>query len=550
MQKVEWRLIENFVNAELFQHAYELVENETHPVYELREGEAGIYNLTPLVTLPNQLPEVSTEIEFSRKFIKRYLCTCGEGGKTLCKHLVAANILYRRIKNTEEERASESNTTGGLPSRISIPAILSQIPREDLNRFLQRYARINKHFGQAIKLHFASKVQVTSPELKYHDLIKSMTRLIPLANGKLSKQSVQSLFWVSEELLLQVDDLIVLETPIEAFAICMELLQSFQSIYRKLEMYIGEYEKHFITIHQKIKSILDFELAPVLRQEFNQRLVTAFTDPSYPFINSPHNLFEILYPFPEHDIRNQLKEITLKKISRKEMNSTSLIAWIRNAIKFKDESLLLQALDANEDLAKWISAIDAISVNHREYAKQVAKWLMLRAKDPFWKYKLIEKTWALFPEDSESIVYALALLTHSPDEKYIHYLLNKHVSCDMIEQALLDSKHSKTIHLLINFYFETDQIQKAKSIIEQNLSIDLIKSITSKFYPKEDAWIFSVYKTTLTAYLESYAGPVPATKIQNLLSYLQLIKAKGLAEHLQKWLKKEFNDHPTLLEII
>lgn len=546
MQKVEWRLIENFVDAELFQQAYDLVENDLSPSYELKEGDAGIYYLNT----PDRVSDVSTEIEFNRKFIKRYICTCGESGKKLCKHLIAASILYRRQKNAEAARALESNAASHLPSRISLSAILGQIPREDLNRFLQRYARINKQFGQAIKLHFASKVQVASPEQKYHDLIRSMTRLIPLSNGKLSKQSVQSLFWVSEELLLQADDLIALETPIEAFAICMELLQSFQSIYRKLEMYIGDYEKYFITIHQKIKNILDFELAPTLRQEFNQRLLTAFTDPSYPFINSPNNLFEILYPFPEYDIRNKLKEITLKKISRKEMNSTPLIAWIKNALKFKDESLLLQALYAHEDIARWISAIDALSITNREFAKQVGNWLMLKAKDEFWRYKLMEKMWSLFPDESDSIVYALGLLTHTPDEKYIQYLLHKQVSYEMIEQALLDSKQTKTIHLLIHFYFDTHQISKAKSVIEQNLSIDLIKSITPKFYPIEDAWVLSIYKTTLSKYLETYLGPVPATKVQNLLSYLQLIKAKGLVEHLQKWLKKEFNDHPTLIEIL
>ncbi len=546
MQKVEWRLVENFVEAELFQQAYDLVEDEINPQYELVEGEAGIFSLKS----PHHDSDLSTEIEFNRKYIKRYVCTCGNAGKSLCKHLIAATILFRRVKNAEAEKVLESGISGNLPSRISIPAILAQIPREDLNRFLQRYSRINKHFGQAIKLHFASKVQVASPEQKYHDLIRSMTRLIPLANGKLSKQSVQSLFWVSEELLLQVDDLIAMETPIEAFAICMELLHSFQSIYRKLEMYIGEYEKHFITIHQKIKNILDFELAPSLRQAFNQRLLTAFTDPSYPFINSPNNLFEILFPFPEYEIRNQLKEITLKKISRKEMNTTPLIAWIKNAMKFKDESLLLQALNANEEIAKWISAIDAIAINNREFAKQVAKWLMLKTKDEYWKYKLMEKVWSLFPDDSDSIVYALGLLTYNPDERYITYLLAKHVSHEMIEHALLDSKHNKTLNLLIHFYFDTEQIPKAKSLIEQHLSIDLIKSITPKFYPIEDAWVFSIYKSTLTKYLDTYVGPVPATKIQSLLGYLQLIKAKGLAEHLQKWLKNEFSDHPTLLEIL
>ena len=72
MQKVEWRLVENFVEAELFQQAYDLVENEQNPSYELKEGEAGIYYLKPL----DQVSDISTEIEFNRKFIKRYVCTC------------------------------------------------------------------------------------------------------------------------------------------------------------------------------------------------------------------------------------------------------------------------------------------------------------------------------------------------------------------------------------------------------------------------------------------------------------------------------------------
>lgn len=540
MQKIEWRLIENFVEADTFQQAYDMLEAEPER-YILKEGDYGIFSLEDKIETT-----LNTEIEYSRKFIKKYTCTCGEAIKKLCKHLIVANILYRRAKNNEEQ-SRPAPTYSHLPSRVSIPAILSQIPKDDLHRFLLRYARTNKHFGQALKLHFASKVQVASPQQKYHDLIKSMTRLIPLANGKLSKQSIQSLYWVSEELLLQVDDLIAMDTPIEAFAICIELLQSYQAIYRKIDMYLGEYEKFFILIHQKIKTVLDFELAPDLKTDIINRLLELFSDPSYPFINSPHNLFEIIFPHPNHEHKAILIDQTLKKIARKEMNTTPLLAWIKNALKFKNETLLENAFEIQHESSKWMAAIDALSIQNKDYGRQISEWILHRTKDEFWKHKCMDKIWTLFPDESDSIVYALGLLAYSPDEKYIHYLLNKHVSYELIEASLKDSKHAKTNNLLIQFYLETEQHRKAQIIVEGNLTLDFLKTQTSSFYPKYAPWLLQMYQQALVVFLDEYAGPIPTQKIQNLLQYLQFIKAKPLAENLQDWIKKEFKDHLSLI---
>lgn len=111
----------------------------------------------------------------------------------ICIHLIAAIILHRRVTEKDQDLTPASRETM-LPSRISIPTILQQIPKEDLDRFLQRYARMNKQFAQAVKLHFASRIQVNSPQQKYHDLIKSMTRLTPNSMGKIAKHALQSLF--------------------------------------------------------------------------------------------------------------------------------------------------------------------------------------------------------------------------------------------------------------------------------------------------------------------------------------------------------------------
>ncbi len=544
MKKIEWRFIENFCEAELFQKAYDLVESDKN-LTTLSESEGGGFHLKI-----DAESDLNTEIDFSRKYIKRAHCDCGQSGKNLCIHLIAAIILYRRIKNNESSSFTKNNNASTLPSRISIQAILSQIPKEDLDRFLQRYARINKSFGQSLKLHFASKVQVASPEQKYHDLIKSMTRLVPLANGKLSKQSIQSLFWISEELLLQVDDLIATESPVEAFAICFELLNSFQAIYRKMDIYLGEFEKFWIQIHQKLKAIIELDMAPDSKQEIIHKLLHLFNDPAYPYLHSPHNIFEILFPSLDTRAKALLLESALKKQSRKEMNPIPLVSWIKTAMRSYDEKMLEAALQVNDENGKWLIAIDSLATNNKEFARKISKWLILRTKNESWKHRLMDKVWSLFPDDSDSVVYALGLLTFQPEEKYIQYLINKHISFEMIGLALKDSKHVKALPALINFYIETLQTDQAKKMIEDHLGLELLKSFTAKLFVKEESWLESQYKTVLQQYLHDHVGPIPASKIQNILSYLQLIRCRSLAEHLQKWLKKEFADHPTMIELL
>ncbi|MBL0113809.1 MAG: hypothetical protein IPP42_24570 [Saprospiraceae bacterium] len=65
MQKPDWRYIENFVDPDLFQKAYDLVEQYGDQV-KLTKGELGLYTLE----WSDSTEELSTEISFGRKYIK------------------------------------------------------------------------------------------------------------------------------------------------------------------------------------------------------------------------------------------------------------------------------------------------------------------------------------------------------------------------------------------------------------------------------------------------------------------------------------------------
>ncbi len=545
MQKPEWRYIENFVDPDLFQQAFDWVEANGNTL-SLHFAEAGSLILKSSLIHEDEL---YTEIGFGRKYLRHAYCRCGKAGKKLCIHLIAAIILHRR-NNEELDKPIKPLATKdiGLPNRISIPVILSQIPKLDLDRFLQRYARTNKQFGQALKLHFASKVQVSSPEQKYHDLIKSMTRLIPNALGKIAKGSMQSLFWISEELLLQADDLIALENPIESFAICHELLQKYHSIYRKLDMYFGEYEKFWILIHQRLRSILDLTLAPDYRIELEGKLMILFTDPGYPMIHSPHNLYEVLFFNADPDSRKNLNAVLLKKIGRRESNPLPLVTLAKTAMRIQDESLLKEAFEGNNDLSKWLSTLEIIVSSHKEYARQLGQWLMAQTKDEFWKFKFMDRLWSFFPEDPASKKYALALLQYQPDEKYLKYSIDYHINADLVIKSLQNSLQFKSKNLLIDFYISHHMMSEAKALLESPLSLEQLKAYTQRLWPKEAAWLEQSYKSILTTFLENHLGPPSVSKVQNILAFLHMIKAHALADDLQKWIKKTFQDHTSLSE--
>jgi hypothetical protein len=537
-KKIDWHFLENFSDPEVFQQAYEWLESKG-PELTLVKSDQDEHRLSlPFENLADSW------VRFGKKFIQKYSCECAKSDRSLCVHLLAIAILYRRGEN--QSNTPYESSRENLPTRISIPAILHQIPKEDLDRFIQRYARTNKAFGQALKLHFASKIQVQSPEQKYHDLIRSMARLQPLVNGKLPKQALQSLYWLTEELLLQVDDLIALETSLEGLAICIELLSKYQSIYRKLDLYIGEFEKNWIQIHHRLKSLFELNVAPDLQQTSFQKLMQLFSDPGHPFLHSPCNLFEIMYPHVDREQKGFLWGILESKISRKEMNPLPLVAWIKYAIKENKTELLESAHRLSPDSSKWTAAIDVLAAQQKDIGKSLIQWLLTR--DSSQQTKWTEKFWSLYPEDPDSVVFALALLSSQPEEKFLRYLYQKQISNELIEIALEESPVPKAIHLLVQHHLDHHQDTKAKLLIENNLQLDLLKSVTARLFPREEDWLEAMYRRVIGEYLNQHIGPVPAGKVRNILAYLVFVKARSLAVRINHWIKKEYSDHYSLLE--
>ncbi|MDZ4707868.1 MAG: hypothetical protein SH818_05645 [Saprospiraceae bacterium] len=536
MAKPDWNYIENFIDPELFQSGYELAEESLPDA--LKSVDQNIYKIN--FSSPST-GAIEAELVFGRKYVSQYRCDCTEPKKPLCRHLVAAVILYRRSK-LELPPAP----VGSWPAKITISSILHQVPKDDLDRFLQRYARTNKHFGQALKLHFASRIHVASPSDKYRDLIKGMARLVPNAHGKLPKPALASLFWLSEELLLQAEDLIALDNPTEAYAICLELLLKYMSIYRKLDIHFNEFEKYWIILHQRIKNIAEFNLAPDFRAEMEQKLFSTFCEPGYPFIHSPHNLFEFLYPRLEEEQKSILEQKLLEKLNRKEHNPVPLVAVLKIAYRYQNQALLDRTLEAHYEPMRWMAALELLLGHQKEYTKTLGPWLVNRLKDEYWKVRLMEKLFTWFPDENFTMDYASRLLTAQPDEKYVNYLLSHGIKPAHVAQLIKQSSSPRRISVLIGFYLQHDMVDEGRSLVESHITLDLLKSITAKFLNIDPEWLESMYQVQLRSYLDHHVGPPSQVQVQSIISYLRMIKAVNLVDRLEKWLKKNFQDHTSL----
>ncbi|MEP7324032.1 MAG: hypothetical protein ABI761_19040, partial [Saprospiraceae bacterium] len=276
--------------------------------------------------------------------------------------------------------------------------------------------------------------------------------------------------------------------------------------------------------------------------------IVQFNEPSYPFIHSPNNLFEILYSKSDHEQRIALKESILKKVGRKDHNPIPLVAITRQSMRFEDERLLIAAFELNNDTSRWLAAVDVLHATQREMAHTLCQWLMRRTKDEFWKNKIMDRFWSLFPDDPNSTVHALHLLATQPEEKYLRFLREKDVSMEIIVDALKDSKHPRSKNLLIDFYINNHWYEEATEMLNEGLTLEILKSYTQKLWPHQATWLDEAYKKIFNSYLEQHMGPAPAIKIQNTLAYLHMVKAHTLAENLQKWIKKTFQDHTSLTE--
>ncbi len=107
--------------------------------------------------------ENSYEVEtiITPQKIKAFTCECwAEGRRLMCPHVAATLFKVRQYLDqkaeTKKARAAERPTSA--LSRLTVGAVLDHVTPEALTEFVQTYARRDRDFALALKIHFAADV--------------------------------------------------------------------------------------------------------------------------------------------------------------------------------------------------------------------------------------------------------------------------------------------------------------------------------------------------------------------------------------------------------
>ncbi|MEO6759973.1 MAG: hypothetical protein ABIO24_11015, partial [Saprospiraceae bacterium] len=93
--------------------------------------------------------------------IKAFTCECwAEGRRLMCPHVAAALFKVRQYldQKSEERKAPAAEKPGNPLSRLTVASVLNQASPEALAEFVQNYARRDRDFALALKIHFAANV--------------------------------------------------------------------------------------------------------------------------------------------------------------------------------------------------------------------------------------------------------------------------------------------------------------------------------------------------------------------------------------------------------
>ena len=153
-----------------------LFENKS--VLEISKGEANTYSV---FIKDGDIYEVELFKPFTKQ--QKFQCECGvfEQDKN-CKHLVAALLGYKDLKQPDKIKKT------GKPRTLNINSLLLNIDAVELEAFVKSYALKDKKFANALKIHFARKVELENNQDKYRlildGLVKPVTGTGMKANSK------------------------------------------------------------------------------------------------------------------------------------------------------------------------------------------------------------------------------------------------------------------------------------------------------------------------------------------------------------------------------
>ena len=537
---------------------------EAGAVKYLREAEK---HLWVAGLLPPHEPACEVEIQITPSKVSGASCDCGAfAGRHICPHLVAAPFSLRKYLRQEKERKAatkEAAQTSGN-KRLTVPAILEQVPNASLIEFLQEYARQNRAFAIALKSRFASAVQTHDEKDKYLQLIQTVISAGRKSGGSLTKKGSTVLSELLQDLFRQADEDLHAGNFAETLALMQAIIEKVSPIIKKVTAPVPAIQEAVPNAFTILDQLVQRNIPPGLRQLIWEYCLAEARRPTY-ILNQleGHFLSLALRLAPSFKGFDQVEKLLqdLFGIAQhfKLPVSTLLLAqyslYIQSGKLAKARDLVLEHLHEPQLLI--VAIQQALGKNEQKLAQQLAeKGLGYPSCQPVHEQLediLLEI--ALENGDKDAIIkWASTLFLRNFDKK--HHLLIKATDPagwlnrrnELEKQLQLGPALPARRKALAEIFAEDGEWADLFQLLEQSRSIELLQQYDRKLLDTMPEQILNLYESMLKEYLQHFIGRSTSKSVRQILQHLFSIGADELANRLIQEFRVSYPERHTLME--
>lgn len=504
-----------------------LFENKS--VLEISKGEANTYSV---FIKDGDIYEVELFKPFTKQ--QKFRCECGvfEQDKS-CKHLVAALLGYKDLKQPDKIKKT------GKPRTLNINSLLLHIDAVELEAFVKSYALKDKKFANALKIHFARKVELENNQEKYRLILDGLVKPVTGTGMKANSKTDLKVFGqVIDDFLAQAEDALVLQDFVEAFYIIKAAIVKSAYVFKHFgeKIPLGFY-KNYHGLHHCLNKLLEQKPAPHLLLEIQDFIKSTLELSYYELLTPTHNLISTGLDFDILDI-NYARESLDQRIKNSKNEQEIPIVY---AVKIK-------YFGSNVD----------IESRHAIHTGRITQLLMDNANQEmafeFLKENISRKT------DSDLVRQYLNLLVRRDGEaaylEVAHYFMEyKDLRFfDVVEKRgkehlqtlvnLIQShKDYKALELSFHFPYYLAKIgdfDGLLSYLNNNPSLDLLMRFDKILYDHRPNLITVMYENLVHEYLNNHVGDQSLAFVNNIYSHLYKIGATKIVKRIQEMVEEDF----------
>jgi tetratricopeptide (TPR) repeat protein len=506
---------------------------------------------------------VETEVKISPSKVKAASCECVYFQQhSMCAHVAATLLALRR--NIVKHNTQKPDKQDNISKKLTVGAILEQVPHHDLITFVQQYARTNRTFALALKTRFATQMPDIDSKEKYIQLLDATINSARRPDRTFNRRGTGSIHKILLELNRQAEAQLLVGHFAEAVFIAQSIIEKTAPLLRKMQAQAEEIRQEVKTAFDTLRHVIAQQPPPSLREALWRYTLEESEKLTYRINQVDSYFFRLLLSLAEEDAQaEQLLVLFQERIRRymyEKRDITPLVlqklTLLENMKRDTDaEQLLQRYMQYPEVLLLAIQR--AIEKSDFKQAKNLI-FKALEKSPPKPLQDTLEENLLQIAQQEQNktdiVQLAQTRLLHT--FKVVYYELWRQFQSEQsaaavseLLQALQERPYAPEKHRLIALILQAEgRYEQLLQYLQQIQSLDLAQDFIPTLLAYNPAHTVSMCRQLAHRYLSGHVGRKPSEKVRVLVATLREAGAAELADHLIEALLADFPERHTLLE--